>query len=538
MEENKNINPETQSEKVKDTKTKKKAKLLKNQALFKRGSYSVAITALVLAGIIILNVLLGALSDRFVLEFDISSQNINSISEENIEYIKSLNSNVDVIVCADREGYYQEYMAYYAQQYGVSENYADYYKQTISLIDKYNSYNDKINIRYIDTQKTEFAEITKKYSNENLAYGDIIVVANTGNNERYKVIGYQDIYELTQDDTYAAYGVTTTTVTGNNIETALTSAIAYVTSNAVKKVAFLVGHSKEDLTEDYRELLKTNNYEIDVIEDVLVNDISNEYDAVFIASPTIDFKETELDALSKFLDNDGKYNKGLLFFADATAPYLTNFYEFLEQWGIAVEEGVLFETNKSYHITDSPTTMISAVAGDNKITNGMQYSLTGFNVPFSIAFEEKDSMEVKTLFATSETVVNAPVGTSDDWKKADDYKKSSFPTVIQSQKISYDEDNNLLKSSVYAFSSHQFIYSEFNEYADVANKNITLAAAESAVRAEDTGISFVAKKISNESFADSVTESATAVVRIIFMILIPLAAVAIGLYVYIKRRNA
>lgn len=39
--------------------------------------------------------------------------------------------------------------------------------------------------------------------------------------------------------------------------------------------------------------------------------------------------------------------------------------------------------------------------------------------------------------------------------------------------------------------------------------------------AEDTGISFVSKTITNESFADSVSETSAGIVRIIFMGLLP-----------------
>ena len=99
MEENKNLNPELEAETAeaedfdiaeavkgekkskkakKDKKPKKeKAKKIKNQALLKRGSYSLAITAAVVAGAIILNILVGALTDRFVLEFDMSLNKIH-----------------------------------------------------------------------------------------------------------------------------------------------------------------------------------------------------------------------------------------------------------------------------------------------------------------------------------------------------------------------------------------------------------------------------------------------------------------------------
>ena len=550
MDENKNLTPEseeiaaetaeTSPETDKKVKKEKKPKKLKNQALLRKGSFSVAITAAVLAGIILLNVLVGALSKRFVLEFDMSAEKENSMSEENIDYLKNLDAEVQITVCATPEDYEGGYMSYYAQNlYGVTSDATDYYKQTIKLLDKYPAYNDKISLRYIDTQDSKFTEISSKYSNEKLSYGDIIVSCTKNGSERYKIVGFSDVYNLSEDSTYAAYGYTTSTVAGNNVETAVTSAIAYVTSNKTKKAALITGHSKNDYTSDYQTLLKENNYEITVISDSMIGSISDEYDAVIIAAPTADFLGAELDALSEFLENDGKLGKGLIFFADASAPYLTNLYDFLEQWGIAVGEGILFETNSQNYMPDDPMTMGTyPTSSDNDITSGMNLCITGYNVPITAAFESEGNITVTSLMSTPESVVAAPVGTAASWTGADDYTKQSYSSVIQAEMSDYDDDNNEISSYVLAFSSIEFIQSEYNEQPSVANKNITLAAAERAVGAENTGISFISKTITNESYSDSVTDSSAGIIRILFMFILPIACIALGIYIFIRRKNA
>lgn len=568
MEENKNLTPEAEAaeetaaentpaeetaaeqtgdkkekkaKKEKRAKKDKKPKKLKNQALLRRGGYSVAITAAVLAGLIVLNVLVNALSNRFVLEFDMSTEKENSMSADNIKYLKDLDKEVNITVCAEKDGYTGGYMGYYAKNlYGVSSDASKYFEQTLKLLDKYPAYNNKITLKYVDTQGSEFTEISQKYSNEKLAYGDIIVSAKgSDNNVRYKVLGFKDVYQLSEDNTYAAYGYSQSTVSGNSVETAVTSAIAYVTSSKTKKVALLTGHSKIDYTADYQKLLKANNYEIETISDNIVGKISSDFDAVIIAGPTTDFIGSELDNLSDFLDNDGKLGKGLLFFADASAPYLTNLYDFLSQWGIAIEEGILFETNSNNHIPDDPMTMgIYPTSSDESLTSGMQLCITGYNVPMSAAFESENSITVKALMSSLESVVAAPVGTAANWKGADNYTKKSFPAVLQAAQSEYDDDNKQITSYVFAFDSVQFIQSEYNEQSSVSNKNLTLACAERAVGAEDTGISFVSKTITNESFADSVSETSAGIVRIIFMGLLPVACIAAGIYIFIRRKNA
>lgn len=567
MDENKNLTPETEEteiqnealdntaetaeipedfditesvKKAKKERKPKKAKIkkLRNQAFLKRGSYSLALTAAVVAGAIILNVLVGALSDRFVLELDMTANKDNSISEENVEYIKGVEDKVTVTVCAAEDSYSQ-YMGYYAQQYEVQDDAAvDYYNQTVKLINKYADYNKNIKVKFVDTQSTEFTDISSKYSAKNLAYGDIIVVSEKDGKEKHKIVGFKDIYSLYEDQTYASYGYSMYTVSGNNIETALTGAISYVTSDKIKKAAVLMGHSPKDYTATYLTMLKENNYEYEVIKDSIVTKISADYDLVIIPCPSVDFIGSELDALSEFLDNDGKLNKGLVFIADVTAPYLTNLYDFLEQWGIAVEEGILFETNSSNYMPEDPTTLGSYAAAEDDILSGMELCITGYNVPMYAAFESEGSIETSVLMATPETTVAAPKGTSASWTGADKYEGKSYATAIQAKNFTYDDDNEPIASYVTAFSSSHFLDSQYSETASVANKNLLFAVTERAAGAEDSDISFVSKYITNESFSDKVTAASSNVMRIIFMFMLPIISIAAGIYIYFKRRNA
>lgn len=526
--------PKAKKEKKFKLPKSKKPKLIKNQAFLKKGSFSLAITAAVIAAAIILNILVGALSDRFVLEFDMSVNKDNSISAENIDYIKSVENDITVTICAG-EDTYGSYMGYYAKAYEVNDEAAvDYYKQTITLIKKYGEYNKKINIKFVDPQTTEFSGITSQYSSLNLAYGDIIVSSG----DKIKKIGYKDIYNLTEDTTYASYGMTFYTVGSNNIETALTSAISYVTSEKTKKAAIITGHSKTDYTASYLTMLKDNNYETTVISDSMVTSISDEFDMVVIPCPTTDFLGDELDAIAEFLDNDNKLNKGLLFVADVNAPYLKNLYDFLSQWGIVIEEGILFETDSSNHLTGDPMTLGSYATSKEGLLDGIDTCITGYNVPMYTGFESQDGITTTALLATPESPVAAPKNTKATWTGANKYTPKAYNTAILASKEDYDEDNNPIGSYVVAFSSFQFLESEYNEYADISNKNIVLAATEKLSGAEEGGMTFTSKYITEESFQTSVSETAANIIRLIFMILLPVACIVAGVVIYIRRRNA
>lgn len=66
----------------------------------------------------------------------------------------------------------------------------------------------------------------------------------------------------------------------------------------------------------------------------------------------------------------------------------------------------------------------------------------------SAAFESENSITVKALMSSLESVVAAPVGTAANWKGADNYTKKSFPAVLQAAQSEYDDDNKQITSYV------------------------------------------------------------------------------------------
>ncbi len=532
---------ELKTEKPKKAKKPKKEKLLKNTLLAKRGSYSIALTAIVLTAVIVLNVLVGALSDRFVLEFDMTPDKENSISAENVDYIKSIKNDVDVIICSAEESYANAVASNAQQVYGLSNDGSatEYFNQTVKLINKYNAYNSNINVKFVDTQSSEFTAITSTYGTDNLEYGSIIVSTdNEDGSKRYKKLNFTDIYALEEDQTYAAYGMTMNTVVGNEIETALTGAISYVLSDIDVQVAILTGHTTTNITDSYVKLLKANNYEVDVIADAYLTKIPDKYEIIVIPDPTKDYMEEEINAISKFLENDGKYEKGMMVFTNAASPYLTDFYTFLKDWGIEIHDGVVYEPDENYHLSGDSTVLVSANTGDVEDLAEMQMCITGNNVPISAAFEENGSKTTATIVETMPDTVIAPKGVVTDWDGASGQEGKSYATLIESTHKAYDSNANEITSKISVFSSTYFLASSYNETASVSNKNLTLAMVDRAAKIEDTGIEFVPKSITNESFYESVTEASANAMRAIFMFILPLAVLAAGIVIFVKRRNA
>ncbi len=532
-----------------------KSDKIKNQALLKRGGYSVILTIVVLVGLIVLNGIMGSLIKKYNLTVDMTTDQKNSISKDNIDYIKKLDADVEIIVCASSADSYKGEIADFLYYYGLVtfessvDTQLEYFDQTVRLLEKYTAYNDRITVKYHDIQSSEFIAIQNQYTNEYFYPGDIVVMSKSSGNERMKHLTYSDIYSLYTDESSAyLYGYTLTTIQGNNVESTVTSAIDYVTNAEIKKVAFLSGHNKGGSLDAFKELYAINNYEITEIEDMVIGEISSDFDAVLIAAPTRDFTGEELDAIAAFLENNGRLGKGLLYFADAASPAVPNLNAFLKQWGILIEEGTLKETNSKYHIPSNPGAIYCgpmSIEGDN-LTDPIKYfMITDYNVPMSVYKESIGEIVVNEIASTNNSVVVAPLGASSTWSDYTDEDKRSYSTVIQAKLTRYDneiEDINKreLSSYVYAFSSVEFVQSVYatdSNYSDFYNQEMALVCTGRATH-KNTDHIFKSKVITAENFYAKINEDDVKNIGYVYIAALPVIVIVAGIVVFIIRRKS
>lgn len=519
-----------------DTPEVEKAPKISNAFKYKRGAYSIIITAVFLAAVIAANWVFITLSDREQWYIDMTPEKIHSMDEANIKYIKSIKEEVQVtIVAKDASEYTQVISSWAPEQYQVYYG-EQYYAQTAELVEKYGKYNDNIKVRFLDSQSTEFTEINRKYSDLEIAYGDILVTYKlTDTDERIKKLSFDDIY---RSDYYSTYGGTKM-VTGNNIESALTNAITYVIGGEAKKAVLLTGHSKNDNTSNYVSLLKLNGYEVVTISDKVVTEIPKDANIVVVMSASIDFYESELTVISEFLDNGGKLGKGFICFADASCPALPSLNAFMSEWGIKLKEGILFESENP---DPADSSKIKMQVGDGIEMTGLKSGTmeTAYNVP--IVTEDPDGSDgtmytVKNVIVSPETTVIAPIGAGNDWKPENKDDVGEYVGIATSEMLQYDEENNKLTSYVVAFSSVQFIQSEYAEMANSISKNVVLYCTDLAANITEGGVQFAPKQITDEMYTDK-TEGGAKTLRAIFVIGLPIGVLALGAYKIIRRKRA
>ncbi len=511
-------------EKFKNSRSEK----VRNSAFLRRGGYSLLITVIVLAAIILVNFLVSSLSKKVPLEFDMTTDKVNSISDDNKKFIKSVKDEVNIIVCAAESTYSNNLMSYCQQAYNTIGN-TIYFDQTVSFINKYGNLNGNLKVKYVDMQSTEFAALSQAYSSLNLAYGDILVTCQKGENEKVKRLSFNDIYTTTDPTGYAAYGQDSYTVSGNKVENALSGAISYVIGEKEYKVGLIKGHSTTDNTATYVSLLKANNCEAVTIDDTVISKLSDDLSAIAIVSPTNDFTSAEIEVISDFLEK----GKGLLYIGDAAVPALPNMYEFLSEWGIDIEEGLLFETDSERIPSEKQRSALFSLPTNSSLTENMNGFVTGFNIPIIKGTPVDTEITVTEIASTLETAVTVPVGAGDDYS---DYSQSDMKSFCTAIKASKETENG--KANIAVLSSVEFIYSDWAENQNISNKDLVLRISENLCGADKSEFSFVEKSLTEETYSNEIDAAGTQRIRIIFMWVLPIVLIVVGIVIYIRRRNA
>lgn len=522
-----------------------KTQKLKSELVLKHGAYNTALIAIIIALVIVVNIIVTAVAQRFPTNIDLSTTGQNTITEENIDYIKDVDKEVNIIVCATEEGYTGGVLAQYASYYYTAQDSSgQYYAQTLKLLKEYEKHNKNIKLTFSDPDAASFSTVQAMVPNTALKYGDILVYCTFKNKagteiKNARVVTFTDIYSLSDKNGYAAYGYGSYTVSGSNVETAVTSAIYAVTSEDQKVVGVLSSHGTDGVFDAAASMLKLNNYEVLSISDPILNEIPAKIDLLVLAGPKRDFAASEIATIEKFLANDGKKGKNMVVFCDAKGANMPNLYAFLAEWGAEVEPGnILFETDKNNFLSGKPTAMgfeNTKTDYTKPINDDNRLYISDNNIPISAAFTTYGNRETEVLMQTKDSVVSAPVDVTADWAPDNSYTKKQYAAAIYTSDTQYD-GTDPLSGGMLVFSSTDFISANWKAYDAVGNESFLLAALNSICGKDATDIYFETKTVANYSFTQP-TQAETTLASVIFVVVLPIVLMACGIYVWYRRKN-
>ena len=520
---------------------------VKNSKVMKRSIFTVVFAACLVAVLITANVFATTIAQKYPTTVDLTEAASNTLTTENIEFIKGIDKPVEIIVCATREGYTGSemtnyvYNAYYVQENSTPDN---YFNQTITLLESYPKYNKNISVSYIDPQTPEFKELESNYEID-IVYGDILVRCTrpdeNGKEHTYEsVITFNDIYELydPSGSTNAMYGSSYYSISASDIETRISSAMFTVSASGHKKVAVLTKNSAKESYSALVSALENYNFEFLELDGVVSATTLKDIDTILLTSPVSDLSEAELDAIDVFLENDGNYQKNFMVFGSTSSPNTPNLNEFLEEWGIKVEDGMAYETNSTYRLSDGQSMMLfNKKANFTKSINESELSYyCGDNVAIKSLYETQGSRTSHVLMSTSEYAVKAPKGVSGYTASSTD-ELGEMPVVIVTQDAKYNDNYDEISSHVAYFASTDFIDEVWTQFTDNGNMDFAIAVANIINGRAAASMYFLPKVTSIFSMTTPFTDGQYTAIYIVSIFVIPAILLIGGVVVWFRRRN-
>lgn len=466
-----------------------KEKILRNRIALQGGSYSLVVTAIVLAILIAVNILASALPKTFT-QLDISSAKLYSVTSNTKVVVNALEKDVTIywIVQADEED-------------DIIEN----------LLDKYKSMSEHIEV--VKKNPDVFPTFAEQYTSETVQNNSLVVECG----ERSRFIGYDDIYLYDANMNSYSYDVSF------DGEGAITSAIDYVVNEDQPKIYLLEGHGEAELPEDFREQLEKENVELDVFSLLTAEAIPEDADGILVYGPSSDISAEEKGLLAEYVSGGGK----LMVMAGPTEDgTLTNLYSILKDYGVEAVDGIVIDTDRAHYAFRTPYILLPDIAGSeitDPLIEGRYYAI----MPIAQGLKVEDTESVTELLTTS----------GEAFSKTDGYALSSYekeegdidgPFALA---VSVAAEN---EGQIIWFTSSSFLDEMYNAYSSGANLNLAMNAMPSLI-GEDEAVAIRSKSL-NYNYL-TISDSAASFLKTIMIAVFPLLYLGIGICVTVGRRK-
>ena len=462
----------------------------KNRIALQGGSYSLIITAIVLALLIVVNIFASALPSTLT-QYDISASQLYSITSNTKAVVNALTKDVTIywIVQADEED-------------KVIEN----------LLDKYDSLSDHIEV--VKKNPDVYPTFAQQYTDETVENNSLVVESG----DRYRFIGYDDIYLYETDMTSYSYNASF------DGEGAITSAIDYVVSEELPRVYVLEGHGEAELPETFSDQIEKENMELHTFSLLTEDAVPEDADCVMIYSPATDISQEEKDMLADYAANGGK----LLVMAGPTEEDdLENLYSLLADYGVTANEGIVIEGDREHYAFQSPFALMPDMASSD-ITDSLIEEHYYPIMPISRGLTVSDDTSVTTLLTTSDAAFSKIAGYEmTTYEKEDGDIDGPFALAVS---IDCGNDGRIVW-----FASSSFLDDAYNAYSSGANVNLGMNAL-SAMIGESEAMAIRSKSL-NYNYL-TISESTSSLLKTMMIGVFPLLYLGVGIgVVLVKRRR-
>lgn len=465
----------------------------------KNGSYSMAMAAIFIVIVVVINMIVGAIPSKYS-QLDVSSSKLYTIGDETKKVLKALDKDVTI---------------YQIAQSGSEDD-------TISnLLKRYKDESKHIKVEVKDpVVNPKFAS---EYTTDDLAANSLIVVCG----DRNKVISYNDMYSTSVD-----YNTWQQTTTGFDGEGQITSAIGYVTSEDLPIMYTLSGHGEKDLDSSFKEDIQKANIDIKELNLLTEGKVPDDADCLMIVSPTSDISEEEKTEILDYLEAGGK----AMIFSDYTQDDLPNFDAVLASYGVKRAEGIVFEGDSQHYGMQMPYYLVPTVNStdaSSETASAGSYVFAPYAQGIQKTDDVRDTVTIDSILTTSDQAYSKTNMQSSQIEKEDDDVNGPFDLgVAITEKLDDDKETQI----VY-YSTANLMESQVNQMVSGGNEKLLLESLSWMTSTdESSSVSISSKSLQSTSL--TVTDYDAAFWKICTIGLIPGVFLVAGFLIWLRRRKA
>ena len=319
---------------------------LKAEGRLARNLYATALTAVFVALLVVLNVIVFALTEFYGWYFYVTPQYKHEADGIAASYFDNAdNQQVDIFFCMEKDDLEADTV------YNLVWQTACQYEKKYSFINIEN-----VNI-YLDPQKVN--RFKNVYDADGNQIGEQNITRDTvifSSGDRFTVFRMSDFFFLQEDQRIDAY----------NGEEFMASGIRYVLDSSRPIVYFTTGHG-EQISSAYAQLFVCAGYEMRVIDLSQEENVLDERAEIIVCmNPLYDFEKaaqdsglhTDIDRLQEFIDNGGNFQ----LFLDPYVSGLDNLSAFISGYGLCVNQGVILRADDDDAVSLDGYTMMPTYA--------------------------------------------------------------------------------------------------------------------------------------------------------------------------------
>lgn len=481
-----------------------------NRKYLKLGSFSIAMTAVVIAAVVVVNLFVAEIPTTYT-KYDLSSLQLYSIGSETEEVLAHVDEDVNVYILTSRGGELAN---------------------TTELLGRYTALNSHIKVSTVDPIANP--GFVSNYTSESLTDNSVIVESA----KRSMAIDYNDIYprQYSEEELYYYYyyGQMPTGTPYFNGELMFTTAIDYVTRDDLPTMYSLTGHGETALSDTYSGYVKSENVASAEFTLLNIDSIPEDCTSILINNPTSDISADDLAMLEAYLDDGGSVIlvTGASTYSSSAMPNLTALAAYM---GLTPVDGVVVETNRNNYMgyphyllpvigstSDGPLSLIASKA------DGMYVLM---NAAHGIKSDGTHTV-IPILSTTTQAYVKTDI-TSETLEKSDGDPEG---LVYVGAAVTGEANGNRSDTYRFAWYSSPAITDEnADNYVSGGNSSVFVSTL-NWMSSNKTNLSIMAKQMQVEAL--TVPEADAAIWSAVIVFIIPIAVLAAGFVVWFRRRRA